>query len=452
MLNYKDLVLTPIYLGFFYLVAYAVRGRFTNAYTRPYFVPALTVKFIGAIALGLVYEYYYGGGDTSGYFYHASLIHQAFSDSFPVGMKLLLTSGGIYDPQTVQYTVSMAWYYAGSPEYLLARFAAVMGLLCFNTYTIIALFFAITSFTGGWAMYITFVKIRPQLYKQLAITTFFVPSLFFWGSGLMKDSICLGALGWLLYAFYRGTIQRQRMVSMLMTGMFAAYILFRIKVYILLAFLPPALLWIFNENSQQIKNQALRILLKPLFLVLGVGIALYAATTLTAGNSSYDVDKIGERSKITADYLYGVSVATEGSAYKLGEQDGTIGSMVKLAPQAIVVSLFRPFLWEVRNPVMLLSSLESLFMLGFTLRILFRAGVGRTLGLVVRTPVLTLCFVFALVFAATVGIVSNNFGTLVRYKIPLLPFYMAGLMITQSLSTAKAPARAKARRLAPAGG
>lgn len=452
MLDYKDLVLTPIYLGFFYLAAYAVRRRFTNVYTRPYFIPALTVKFVGAIALGLVYEYYYGGGDTSGYFLHASIIHGAFGDSFTAGMKLLLTSGGVYDPQTVPYTASMVWYYAGSPEYLLARFAAVMGLFCFNTYTVIALFFAITSFTGVWAMYITFVKIRPQLYKQLAIATFFVPSLFFWGSGLMKDSICLGALGWLLYAFYRGAIQRQRMGTMLAASIFAAYVLFRIKVYILLAFLPPALLWVFNENSQQIKNQTLRVLLRPLFLALGVGIALYSATALTAGNASYDVDKIGERSKITADYLYGVSITTEGSAYKLGELDGTIGSMVKLAPQAIVVSLFRPFLWEVRNPVMLLSSLEALFLLGFTLRILLRTGVWRTLALVVRTPVLTLCFVFALVFAATVGIVSNNFGTLVRYKIPLMPFYMAGLMITQSLSTTKIPAHAKARRLVLAGG
>ena len=146
-------------------------------------------------------------------------------------------------------------------------------------------------------------------------------------------------------------------------------------------------------------------------------------------------------------------MATEGSAYKLGEQDGTIGGMVKLAPKAIVVSLFRPFLWEVHNPVMLLSALEALFMLGFTLRILFQSGVGRTLALVVRTPILTLCFGFALVFAATVGVVSNNFGTLVRYKIPLLPFYMAGLIITRSMSAKspkKAPVLAPRRALARA--
>ena len=49
----QDLFITPMYLVIFYLIAYAVRGRFTNAYTRPYFIPALTLKFVGAIGLGL---------------------------------------------------------------------------------------------------------------------------------------------------------------------------------------------------------------------------------------------------------------------------------------------------------------------------------------------------------------------------------------------------------------
>jgi hypothetical protein len=44
--------------------------------------------------------------------------------------------------------------------------------------------------------------------------------------------------------------------------------------------------------------------------------------------------------------------------------------------------------------------------------------------------------VFALVFGASVGIISNNFGTLVRYKIPLIPFYVGALYILQDVSGA----------------
>lgn len=447
MLGLGDLLLTPLYLAVLYFIAYAVRNRFSNVYTRRYFIPALTAKFVGAIGLGLIYAYYYGGGDTFNYYLHASFIQQALHDSFPAGLKLLLTSGGTYDPQTAKYTANMFWYQPNSTEYLVSRITAVLGLLCFNTYMVIGLFFAALSFTGMWAMYLTFIKIRPQLYKELAIAVFFVPSVFFWGSGLMKDSLCIGALGWLFYAFYRGAIQKRSIISSAMLGVAMSYALVLIKVYILLCFLPPALMWIFNENSARIKNTLVRLMAKPLLLGIGAGLAFFAATNLTKGDEHYDIDKIGERSKIVSEYLYETSVKQNGSAYTLGEQDGTLGSMVKLVPQAVVVSLYRPFLWEVHNPVMLLSSIEALIFLIFTLRIVFRSGFFKTISLIISTPSLTLCFVFALIFAGTVGVVSNNFGTLVRYKIQMIPFYLAGLYITQSMSV---PRRKTATR-APLG-
>ncbi|OON65912.1 hypothetical protein [Hymenobacter sp. CRA2] len=442
----KDIFITPFYLGLLYLIAFAVRPRVTNAYTRKYFIPALSLKFVGAIALGLIYQFYYSGGDTYNYFHHIKLVYTAFTDSPHLGLKLL-TAHGETDPETISYTMKMFWYSHAETEYFIVRIGTVLALLCFCTYTVIALFFAAISFSGMWVMYITFIKIRPQIYHQLAIACFFIPSVFFWGSGLMKDSLCIGALGWVFYGFYQASIQKRRLLYSLVMGGIAGFMLYSTKVYILLSFLPPALLWVFNENSNRIKSTLIRMLAKPVLIGVGAVAALFVMTNLTKGDEKYDVDKIGERSKITADYLYQTSLKQEGSAYSLGEQDGTIGGMAKLAPQAIIVALYRPFLWEVRNPVMLLSSLEGLFFLLFTLRIMYRSGVGRTLALIARTPVLTLCFVFALVFAASVGIISYNFGTLVRYKIPLIPFYLAGLYILQSMSTERAPA---ARRPATA--
>jgi hypothetical protein len=431
----SDLFWGPLYLGIFYSIAYAVRPSVTNAYTRQFFIPALTLKFIGAIGLGLIYQFYYHGGDTFNYLYHVKVIGSAFEQSFATGFKMIFAADS-NDPSFYPYLPRMFWRVA-STEYFVVRIAAFFGLFCFNNYTAISLFFAATSFSGVWALYMTMAKIRPHVYKELAWTMFYIPSLFFWGSGILKDSICMGALGWLFYGFYRGTIQRKNVSKSLAIGFLAAYLLFRIKVYILLCFLPAALLWIFNENSTRIKNSTLRMLAKPVFFAVGGAIAFFAATNLTKGDDRFDVDKIGERSKITADYLYETSVKQEGSGYYLGAQDGTIGGMVKLAPQAIATSLFRPFLWEARNPVMLLSALEATFFLLFTLRIFWRTGVGATLALIGSTPVLLMSFIFSLIFAASVGITSSNFGTLVRYKIPLIPFYLSALYILQSIASEK---------------
>lgn len=438
-LGLNDLLLTPIYLGIFYGLAFAVRGRVTNVYTRRYFIPALTLKFVGAIALGLIYTYYYNGGDTINYYDQAGVIYRAFGDSFSAGFKLLTTNGD-YDPAIVKYASQIPWFGRGSNEYFVLRVAAVFALLDFNTYTVTALFFALISFSGIWAMYMTFAKIRPVIYKELAVAVFFIPSVFFWGSGLMKDSLCLGALGWIFYAFYRGAIEKRNLLRSLLIGVLAAIPLVATKIYILLAFLPPALLWVVNENNARIRNSTVRLVAKPLFFAVGGALAFFAATRLTAGDDRFDLNKIGERSKITSEYLYQVSVAQQGSAYNLGQLDGSIGSIVKLAPQAMFVSLFRPFLWEARNPVMLLSALEATYFIWFTLSILYKNGVFRTLRLISTTPVLTLCFVFSLIFAVAVGTSTSNFGTLVRYKIPLMPFYLCGLLITRSMSQ---PARRK---------
>lgn len=423
----KDLFLTPIYLAIFYGIAYGVRRKYTNKFTRKYFIPALSVKFLGAIGLGLIYQFYYGGGDTFNYFGHVKIVYQAFLDSPAAGIKLIL-SHGEFDPLTSPYVQRMYWYDA-STEFFVVKVAAVCALVCFDTYTVIALMFAGLSFMGMWAMYVTFLRIFPLAYKKLAIAVFFLPSVFFWGSGLMKDSLCIGALGWAFYGFYHVFIEKKNIVYAGIVGAVGVYVLVSVKVYILLSFLPPALLWIFNENNNRIKSAATRMLLKPFFLLLGLGAGYLGATNLTAGDDRYDVDKIGERTKINSTYL--TSQVATGSAYNIGTFDGSIGSMVKVAPQAMVVSLFRPFLFEARNPVMLLSALEATLFLYLTISLFYKTGFLKSLQLIAAEPILSFCFIFALIFAVGVGTNSGNFGTLVRYKIPLMPFFLAALYIMQ---------------------
>ncbi len=116
-----------------------------------------------------------------------------------------------------------------------------------------------------------------------------------------------------------------------------------------------------------------------------------------------------------------------GSGYALGELDGTFGSMVRLAPQAINVSLFRPYFWEVKNPLMLMSAVESFFLLGFAIYVLVKKKSSVLSAF--ADPNVIFAMVFSLSFAFAVGVSTFNFGTLARYKIPLLPFFLTGLII-----------------------
>ena len=428
----KDIFLTPVYLIFIYLIALYFRPKVTNAYTRKYYLPALSLKLFGAVALGVVYYFYYRGGDTINYYEQSKLIYDSFWQSPILGLKILF-SHGQFDPMTYAVTSKMRWY-SSPTEFFVIRIAAVMSLFTFNTYSVIAMLFALLSFSGIWVMYNTFVRLYPIMYKQLAIAVFFVPSVFFWGSGLMKDSLCIGALGWLFYAFYTGLIEKKAPIKMSVIAVIAIYVLLSTKAYILFSFLAPAILWVFAENSRRIKNRVLRRVIGPLLVVGGVGAGIFGTLKLTEGDARYSLDNVAERAKITADYIYRVSIEQGGAAYSLGELDGTMGGMLKLAPQAVNVTLFRPYLWEVHNVIMLISSLESTIFLLFTLWIVMRTGLMRTLRIIVSSPLLTFSILFALGFSMSVGLSTNNFGSLARYKVHMMPFYLAVLYITNHIA------------------
>lgn len=429
----KDLFLTPLYLIIIYGLAYWLRGNMTIKVTKKYFIPALSVKILGAISVGLVYQFYYGKGSLSGsgdtflYFRHATLMYEAFSDSPALWLKLM-TSNGEFDSSLTKYTGPMIWYRSPT-EFIIIKIASFFSVLCFNTYTVIAIFFAFASFTGMWQMFETFLKIYPNYHKKFAIAIFFLPSVFFWGSGLLKDSLAIGALGWLFYSFYQLFIEKRSILKSVIILTISIYALSAIKIYILLSFIPPALFWAFNENNQRIKSSALRFLLKPFAIGIGLFLAYFSATNISEDDARYDIDNLGEQSKINSTYL-SKQVYT-GSAYDIGIFDGSLSSLATVGPQAVVVSLYRPFIWEVRSPIMLLSAIESSIFIYLTLVFIFKVGFLKTLKYISSNPILTFCLLFSIILAFGIGINSGNFGTLVRYKIPLMPFYLSALFIMQ---------------------
>jgi hypothetical protein len=73
------------------------------------------------------------------------------------------------------------------------------------------------------------------------------------------------------------------------------------------------------------------------------------------------------------------------------------------------------------------------------------------LSQIASQPILTFCFLFSIILAIGVGTNSGNFGTLVRYKIPLMPFYLSALFIMRQPQAQKVKAQNIPRRLATAG-
>ncbi len=431
----KDLLLTPIYLLFIYLAASMIKNRIPNKTIRSYFMPALTVKIVGAIALGLIYQFYYSGGDTFNFFHDSQVIWEAFLDS-PFKALGIIFSDRSHDPETYAYT-SRIYFYIDPQTFHVIRVSGFLGIFTFHTYSLIAIFFSLLCFSGMWALYKVFFELYPHQHRKLAIAIFFIPSVFFWGSGLLKDTLTLGALGWLFHAFYFGIIRRQKIFVNLFVIALTIVIIQAIKVYILLCFLPAAFLWVFLAYRARMTSPLLRFISLPLVIAVSVPISYQAIIKVTEDNKQYQLDNLTHTTKSTADWLKTVGTQQGGSVYSLGEFDGTWTNMLSKAPAAINISLYRPYPWEARNPIMLLSAIEAAVFLFLTIKILIQIKLGRLFMILFTQPILMFCLIFAITFSFAVGVSSYNFGTLVRYKIPMMPFFLAFLYIVQSQAVKK---------------
>jgi hypothetical protein len=428
-LNIWDVILTPVFILILSALAKGMRNkRYPPGHPlRRYYMPALYVKFFGAIFIGLIYAYYYWGGDTYNFFWHTKVINSSWNDSFSTWFKLITRQSPVTNPEIYYYTRQMEWY-NDPASYTVAVIASFFGLLSGTTYMPIAIMFAFFSFTGIWAMYRTFVNLYPKLHKELAIAFLFIPSTFVWGSGIFKDTICVFGLGWLTYTTFRTFVNRDFSPKNIVILMLSFYLVYRTKVYILVAFMPAVAIWLLTTYSSKVKSVALRFVTKLAFLGIAAVAFFFFARVFSAELQKYSLENIANTAATTRGWLTYAS-GDEGSSYDLGEFDPSIAGMLKKFPQAVAVTLFRPFPWEARKVIVMLSALEALFFIYFTIMAFKNNGVGTTFKLIGKDPNVLFCLVFALIFAFAVGISSYNFGALSRYKIPCLPFYGAFILI-----------------------
>lgn len=401
------------------------RSFSSNRQTRSYFIPALLLKYLGAISIGLIYQFYYGWGDTFTYFREARIIWSIFLDEPISALRIIFQPA--HAVNDLFHLTNRIWTFRSTNNFTLVRILSFFNLFTFNTYSATALIFATFSFGGSWAFYSALAKKYPWCAKHLAFAILFMPSVIIWGSGIFKDTISFAALMYLSWGLFHLIENGKIKVHYIFVCVIAVVVIASIKVYILICYLPVAILWISMKFIKSIQHMILRLITVPFIVIVSVLGAYFSALNAGEVDRRYALENIAQTARITAYDIRYYSGKEGGSGYALGELDGSWERMLLLSPLAINVSLFRPYLWEIGNPLMLLSALESsVFLISTVWLIFFRKNL---ISKVIQDPFLTACFGFSILFAFAVGISTFNFGTLVRYKIPLLPFYTIGLAL-----------------------
>src|SRR6187549_3092804 len=127
----RDLIVTPCYIFFVYFALYLARPYLCDQNNHRYYFPALTLKIIGALAVGFIYQFYYHGGDTYNYHTFGSrVVWEAFMNDPIDGLNLFLNSS---KPDLYPYTARIPFYYDPS-SFFVIRVAWVLDLLTASSY------------------------------------------------------------------------------------------------------------------------------------------------------------------------------------------------------------------------------------------------------------------------------------------------------------------------------
>lgn len=372
--------------------------------------------FLGTI-LTLIYTYYYTDRQLAD-------IYKYFDDSYhmtralweePVDFfKMLFGIGNDSAYYTEKYYSHMNHWFRQyetqvyNDNHTIIRFNACVRLLSFGYFHVHTVVVAFLSFQGLFAFYKGFkLFLQTEKHVWLGALLFLFPSLNFWSSGVLKEGLLIFALGNIFYLALL-LLNKSNFKMHFALLLFFLFVAMHLKSYALAAMLVSlGLIYCHHFFS--------RLSLAALYASALVALIL-AVVVFEKAFPEFDVP--GLIAQKHDDFIRLSEAMKAGSSFDIGDFDGNWASILALTPMAWLTGLFRPFIWESGGIFGLLSAMESIFILGLFIAstLYFKKGEKKD------TNAFISFFITLSIIAVLIGIASGNFGSLVRYRVPLLPF------------------------------
>ncbi len=422
IIDWIDIILVPAYFFVFLLVLLYIKKRNPqNILIQKYLVKGFIFKVACAIFYALLIHFYYGFGDSLSYFKDAIYLKHQISTGAE-SFKVLFDN---HKTIRENYPIVAG---GGDPGLTVEKVALLLSYISFSRYLVVTLFFAAIAYSGMFKMLQTFHDIMPGWHKRIALIILFFPSISVFGSGVLKDTLCMASLGWLLYCSHQLIVKKHFRLKYFFILALCVAVISIIKIYIIIAFIVPYILYMLLLLVKKIRSNFIRRIVLPFLLLTVTGLYIFYSNEIDDKLGYYAVDKLFENVKeLSTSYLSSESADTE-ATFDLGSFEPSISGFIVMMPAGITAAIFRPFIWEAKKFIIIFSAMESLFLLWLTLYVMYKTGLKGFIGGILNNPFTFLCLTYALLFGALIGLSTYNFGTLARYRIPLIPFYTMGLL------------------------
>lgn len=398
-----------------------------------YFLPGLCAKIFGTFIFCSIYLFYYNGGDTISYFESSMAMVNLFYKSPGNYFEVMFSAPNaemrsLFDDKT---GYPYAYMFFDSHTFMVIKITSVFSIITGKSYFLTSLLISFLAYFGIWKLFLTFRTYGKGIENKLAWAILFLPSPLFWSGGVSKDTFTYMSTALIVYAAHEYFILKKRETMTIIILLISSWLILSIKPYIFLVLFPGGLLWIFYDKLRRVNNAFIGVIVFPVMIVAITLLSFYVLSSLSGSMSKFSIERAFETAAVTSHDLkqdyYG------GSSFDIGDFDGTFAGVFQLFFPALNAGLFRPFILEAKSLVTLMAGVENLFLLLFTLYVLFNSKFTGAFKIIGSNPILLFSIIFSVLFAFMVGLTTSNFGALVRFKIPLIPFYVSALVLTDHL-------------------
>ena len=432
-----DLGLALLYLFIIYLLIWYWQKKKNSKVEYRLLLVGLTAKVLGSFVFVIISIYYYQAGDTFLYFQIAEDLRRNLFLNYSETIETLFTS--YHDLVNVSFNPldKYNYYYERETNWVFGRIVFFFNMISFGSYLVSSILMSVTSFIGLWLGFRSICRLYPRVSIRMMIPFFLIPTALIWSSGILKDTLVIGSIGILLHAFSYTFILKERFWLNISLIFFGMLILQLLKPILLIVLLPCLFFWGILHVTKPIQSTLFRLIIRFSFALVVLGFAYLLDQKVVDPSSKYKTENLLKTINGFQSF-HSLDVFSKGkNVYTLDGYTSTSLDVIAKIPQAINVTYFRPYIWEINNWPMFLGAIESLLLVLILVFTIYTSKKYFIKTLVKNTEV-NFMVLFSIFYAIVVGITSYNFGALSRYKIPSIMFiYMALIIIYECNNSQK---------------
>lgn len=422
-----EILLTLTYTLLFLFIIGRMKFFEVDGISRRAISAIFILKIIAGLALWAIYTFYYTDRSTADiykYFDDSNVIFGALH-SHPLDYFKMLSGIGNNTPAFDHYYSEMHYWARKidsgiyNDSHTIIRFNALLRLFSFGYYNVHTVVICFLSLTGLTAIYKTFVPYLQDKKKELLFAVFLLPSVLFWGSGVLKEGLIFFALGLLIY--YANRVFSLKAIIICLA---ATFLLAFSKFYVWLAIFPGIvfLIWLNKTSTEKLFIKFFAVIL----LIASIGLNIDSFTNIqnplvTLSQKQYEFGELASGNLRDANNK---PIPAAGSIIQIRKLEPTLGSFLSNAPAALKNTFLRPYITELKSPMMLLAGVETLLILFIILLYVIFMKAFRE----IRWEYVLFCLSFTIIQFLIIGETTPILGAVARYKTIALPFLLIAFL------------------------